>query len=358
MRTFGFDLILQALDVSLDRRKIALAIGGLFVTALVSSVFFYMAVQVESVLLAAVFMLLGGMGAWVLSTLVQGAVAKMSYDDLSRRPVQGWEAALGFSSRHLLTLFFSPLVLALSIGLILLGEVIVLFLGRIPYVGELWASLLFLPLVLVNVFLILLGSLGMWLIPAVVASEGSGVMDTLRRVQGVVRVAPGRILVYFSIAVILGLLTALVIVPLVYSATAYTTWLTTAALGREKMIRFAVALPDLFLSRMLPGELRELGPLLYEYGIGKVPFTYKIGALIFTLANLLIPVAILAVLGVVFPVSCACATFISVREEAERFGLAAESPAAPERNLCASCGAEVSPKQHFCTHCGAPQNVR
>jgi hypothetical protein len=268
-----------------------------------------------------------------------------------------WRSALGYAQQHLVSLLFSPLLLWIGIVLVVLAEVILLLLGRIPYLGELWAAILFLPLFLLNLFLILLGYLGVWLIPAVVADEGVGVVDTLRRVEQLVRRAPGRILAYLSIAVILGLLASMVLVPLTYWALASTTALTGLGLGSEKLARFAVAMPDLFSDLLFPGMLGGFGSLFY--GVESVPFTFKIAAVIYAVSLLLIPVSIIAILFVVFPLSCACATYISVSEESAPPAVEAQAPPPPrppESRTCAQCGAPLSPDDVFCMRCGAPQS--
>ena len=354
MRTVGFELILDALDVSLDLRKVAFTMAGLFVTGAVSGLLSYIALAAGDGILAIVLIILAGLIAWILSNLVYGTVAKMSYDELSRRPSEGWQAALGYAARHLLTLLFSPLVLLIVIILVVVVEGAILLVGRIPYLGELWASLLFLPLVLLNLFLILLSSLGVWLIPAVVAGDGGGIIDTLRRVQQAVRRAPGRLLAYMSIAVILGILAALIIIPLVYTATSSTIVLTVTAMVGPDMVDLVTDLVDLRFDN-LPYELE--GVLRYDLGFGSDSdrITLVIAGAIFAVALLLIPIAILAVLFIVFPVSCACATYLSVRQDEPEPPVPQRTWEEPTQTSCSNCGAEVSPQARFCLRCGHPQ---
>jgi len=170
MKTVGFDLILKALDVALDRRKIVFAVAGLFAAFLASALFLWLASKTRDDGLSTILNLLGLLISWVISTLVTGAVAKMSYDELSDRPAQGWSAALNYSLSHWTSLILSPLALLIGIILIAVGELAILFLGRIPYLGELWASLLFPLLIVLNIFLILLGFLSSWLIRAATRS--------------------------------------------------------------------------------------------------------------------------------------------------------------------------------------------
>jgi hypothetical protein len=353
MRTVGFELILEALDVSLDSCKIVFAIGGLFVVGGVTGLLSFIGQEVDSDPVATALLVLAALAAWILSNLVYGTVAKMSYDDLGRRPNHGWLPALGYAARHLPALLFSPLALLIAIALVLVVEGLVLMVGHVPYLGELWVSLLFLPLVVLNLFLILLGYLGVWLVPAVVAGEGGGIWATLRCVQQAVRRAPGRILAYLSIAVVLGVLAALIVIPLVYAATAGTIAFATAVMVGPDVIDLASTLSGL--------ELDSISYVLgnvFQLGSGRDRVTLQIAGVILGLALLLIPMAILAVLLVVFPVSCACASYLSVRQDEPEPAPVPVTWVEPRQQWCANCGAEVSPQARFCLRCGHPQGPR
>ncbi len=351
MRTVGFELILEALDVSLDLRKIAFAMGGLFVTGAVAGLLVFIALTVDSTALTIALLAVAGLFVWVLASLVQGTIAKMSYDDLNRRHGGGLSGALGYTARRLHILLFAPLVLTIGIVLVLVVEGLLLLIGRIPNVGELWVSLLFLPLVLLNLFVILLSYLGVWLIPAVVAGEPGGFFDTLRRVLQAVRRAPGRLIAYSSIAAILWGLAAMIIVPLVSWATAGTLALTTAAMGPDQASGFSEVLP----SDILDWAPYWLEDLTFGSGFGDSSVTFQIATGIFGVALLLIPLAILAVLLMVFPVSCACATYLSVREDEPEQVVPPAVRVEPKLGICSNCGAEVAPGARFCFRCGHPR---
>jgi hypothetical protein len=353
VETFGLDTILKALDISLDRSKAGFAIAGLFITVLVAGLFVYIAVEADSDVITVLSGLVAVISGWILLTLVVGTLAKMSYDELSDNPTAGWGTALDHSRRHLSSLLFSPLALIAGILLIQVAEVVLFFPGRIPYLGELWVAVIFLPLMLVNLFLALLAYLGMLLIPAVVVAEGQNVLGTLRRVQELVRRAPGRILVYLSIAVILSLLAALVIGPLTYSSLTTTRGSAAIALGDERMAQFQRATPLVFGSLSSPSFY---GVPYLSGGTAGVPFTMKLAGLILTVTALAVPVVILAELFVVFPTACACAIYLSVVGKTAASETAQPEPTASTRSaFCMQCGAELSPSNRFCPRCGAPR---
>lgn len=352
MDNFGIDTILKALDVSFDRRKAGFAIVGLFITVAVTGVFAYIAIEADSGFISVISGLVALTAGWILLTLVVGTLAKMSYHELGDHPPLSWRGALAYSQRHLSTLLFSPLALILGIFLAQVAEAVLLFAGRIPYLGELWVAVIFLPLLIFNLFLALLAYLGMLLIPPVVAAEGRGVMETLRRVQQLVRRAPGRILVYLSIAVILSLLATLVILPLTYSALSTTRSVAGLALGEERLADFQRAMPLLFGA----SDLFNLYGIPFLGSSRSVPVTMKLARLILTVTGLSVPVVIFAELFVIFPTACACAIYLSVIGEMAAAGATDAGEWEPSRSAyCVNCGAALPAGTRFCVHCGAAQ---
>jgi len=170
---------------------------------------------------------------------------------------------------------------------------------------------------------------------------------------GAVRRAPGRLLAYLGITIVLGALAALIIFPLVYLATAATMALTTVGLGPEKIAKLLIALPGQLVSFLARGEIY----FPYGYGYGGIPFTFNIGALIIFLVLMIIPIAIAATLFVVFPTACACSTYITVRETPKPSAVAPQPPLVPQKRYCINinCRAELGPNDRFCQRCGTQQ---
>jgi len=71
MQTTGIDLLLKAIDVSLDRRKLALAVLGLVVAGLIGGMFFGLAASVDNVAATALLALLGLIAVWVVAALLR-----------------------------------------------------------------------------------------------------------------------------------------------------------------------------------------------------------------------------------------------------------------------------------------------
>jgi hypothetical protein len=371
MQTTGIDLLLRAIDVSLDRRKLTLAVVGLVVSGVIGGIFFGLAVSVDNVVAAALLALLGLIAVWVITILFTEAISKMSYESLVGRPPLTMGEALRYAANHLTSLLFAPLLLAAMILAVYIAEAIVLLLGRIPTAGPILTSLLFLPLVLINMFLLVFVFFGAWLVPAIVAGEGTGVMETLSRLRTIVRQAPGRIATYWVMTIFLTVTLGLVLLTVMSVAITQTDALSAIASGGSptSIIGFVVGSPIDYL----------LGPFS---GIGR---GMEVAALLYMLALLLLGVVVVAIPYFIFPLACACAAHISMLGGAPAAmpvprpvpappparvpmpaatpvaqptpaqppvqAPAQPAPAAP--SYCKQCGAPLRPGAGFCGQCGA-----
>ncbi len=364
MQTTGIDLLLRAIDVSLDRRKLALAVLGLLAAGLIGGMFFGLAASVDNVVAVALLALLGLIAVWVITTLFTGAISKMSYESLAGRPPLDVGDALRYAAKHLTSLLFAPLLLAAVILAVYVAEAIVLLLGRIPTAGPILSSLLFLPLVLINMFLLAFVFFGAWLAPAIIAGEGTGVVETLSRLRTIVRQAPGRIATYWVMTVILVLILGLVLLTLMSIAITQTEALSTIASGGTPAV----------LTGLFGGS-----PLDYLLGpFGELGRTADIATLLYVLAMLLLSVVVVAIPYFIFPLACACATHISVTRGAPAAApvpqpvpappampaaqptpvpppARAPVPQAPAATrYCNQCGGPLRPGARFCGQCRAP----
>jgi len=352
MQTTGIDLLLRAIDVSLDRRKLALAVLELLAAGVIGGIFFGLAVSVDNVVATALLALLGLIAVWVITTLFTGAISKMSYENLAGRPPLDVGDALRYAAHHLTSLLFAPLLLAAVILAVYIAEAIVLLLGRIPTLGPILTSLLFLPLVLVNMLLLVFVFAGAWLVPAIIAGEGTGAMETLSRLRTIVRQAPGRIATYWVMTVALMLILGLVLLTVMSIAITQTEALSTMASGGSPA----------FLTGLFGGS-----PLDYLLGpLGELRRAADFATLLYMLALLLLSTVVVAIPYFIFPLACACATHISVTRGAPAAvpvpqpvpappPARAPAPQAPAvTRYCNQCGGPLRPGARFCGQCRAP----
>jgi hypothetical protein len=334
MEDKGIDLLLKAADISFDRRKVLVAIGGMIAIAIVVALPSMLALRSTSLVVIACVTIPALIAGWVILWWAVGTIARLSYEDLVGEPERSLRDALTVAGRRLPSLLLSPLLLVLAGVAVVVVELIIFAIGRIPYVGELWAACWFLPLIVVNLAVLVIFMLGFWIMPFVIVGEETGVIDTLPRTVKTVLKAPGQIFTYLILtAVVLGLIAGL-LSGLISGAIANTSAVAGIGLGAEK-------------TGQLLGGISGLAPQ-FGYGFYEEPaFTMRIAQWILIIA-VLIAFAAVSSLFLVLPLSLGCAVYLSVREEDD------VAPSAPAK-ACANCGAPVGPDDRFCLRCGAAQ---
>jgi hypothetical protein len=359
MQTTGIDLLLRAIDVSLDRRKLTLAVLGLVVAGLIGGIFFGLAGRVDDTAVKALLALLGLIAMWVVAALFVGAISKMSYESLAGRPPLTMGEALRYAANYLTGLLFAPLLLWVVVLAVYIAEAIVLLLGRIPTAGPVLSALLFLPLVLINMLLLLLVSVGAWLVPAIISGEGTGPMETLSRLRTIVRQATGRIVTYWVITIFLTVALGLVLLTVMSFATTQTQFVSTVVVSGGA--------PSTLTGPFGPGPTEPLlSRLLQLFGpFGEGGRAAGFAALLYLLAGLLLVAIVVAIPYFIFPLTCACAVHISVIGGAPAAvpgpqpisapppARAPAPPAPAVTPYCKQCGAPLRPGAGFCGKCGA-----
>jgi len=334
----GFALILKAIDISLDVRKLGVAVVGLAVTLGAAAFLSFLGSRTGDAGLV-FFSLLALIALWIGMSLVYGTITRLSYLHLTRGDSGSWRDALGYALSHLASLMFTGLVLAFAMLGVFLVEVILLLFGRIPYLGELIASLAFLPLTLVNAFVLLVITVGSWLIYPTIAAEGTGVVGTIQRVVGLVRRSPGQVVAYIAIGIIAVGFASWILLGLGYGGAVFTAIVTMIGAGSRIGRIFGI----------WPG----MGGYMSPYGMGwtpyraSVPFTMQLAQLIYAvgIAGL---VAILAAFPVVFLMSVATATYLNVAEPKTPVSAREEET----QVHCPRCEAPAQKGQRFCSNCG------
>lgn len=350
MKDKGFALILKAIDISMDLRKLLTAVAGFAATLAVLALLMFLGTRTGSG--GAIFFgLLAVVAAWIGFSLVYGTITRMSYLHLTTGDPGTWQDALGYATSHLVSLMFTGLVLVLAMVGVFIAEIIVMLLGRIPYLGELLASLAFLPLTVINAFVLLVLIVGAWLIFPVIVAEDKGVGGTISRVVQLVRKSPGQIVAYIAIALILVAFASWIIFAIGYGGAAMTTS-TTLIGGGNRLSRVFSG----FFGMPMDYSMHRWGTQL---GYTSVPFTMSLAQLIYAISMAGF-FGLLASFPAVFMLSAATATYINVAEEqsATPEQAAPATPPAPDaepsERRCANCGASLEPGQKFCPECGAP----
>lgn len=308
----GLDLLLRAVDVSLSKDKLVVASGGSLATGLLLLLSSLLAFRLlgESLVFGVLFVALGGVLAWLTISLMLGALTRMSHAELSGRQPVGAREAVQHAIRRWPQFALTPLALLAAVIVVGLVEVAVMLVGRIAYIGELVTSLLFLPALALNLFLVALLTFGSSLVFPIVVDRGRSVAGSLVYLYKLMRAAPARVVLYLGAGSVLTWLATAVLWGLVSGALAFTLQALAAGLGGAKFS--ALMLPDLSgFSGLIPGWGMLSG--LNRF-FGNSGFTYAIASRLFQLGAL-IALALALAFPLVLQVSLACAVYLSVRED-------------------------------------------
>jgi hypothetical protein len=346
------------LDVALDLRKSGTAFLGALLTGVVAGLFFWLGQRVllSSTVLGLAVVVLGMVVLWLLLTCVRATVARMVMVDLRDGIRASVGEALGWAGRHLPTFLLAPLILVLGLFLVLVVEAGFLFLGRIDYLGELVVSIAFLPLVLLNLAVILVGVFAVSLLDFVVADEGTGIGATIRRLLSLVRRLPGRLVAYMTVCLVASLLVLVACLYLFGASLSVTLALVGVGMGTSKAIGVFSGLPV---------PLDDLIPVL-PFGLMGGPFGGGSGAT-FTIARVVIGASVLGLLLFLFAIpqtfymSSVCAAYLQLRRAAETMESSSGFANGPggERvggaRACWQCGSMLASDQSYCPNCGQMQ---
>ncbi|MFC2023836.1 FHA domain-containing protein [Chloroflexota bacterium] len=351
-------LIFRPLDVALDLRKLGTAFLGALLAGLVAGLFFWLAVRVSlsSTILGLAVGVVGIIVLWLLLTAVRATIARMILVDLRERRRVAVGEALAYAGRHFLPFLFAPLVLLLGLFLVLAVEAGFLLLGRVDYLGEVVVSVAFLPLVILNLGVILVGVFAVSLIDFVVADEGTGIGRTIGSLLGLVRRSPGLLVAYMTVSLAASLLVLLACLYLVTASISMTSALVGLGMGPGKAISLFSGLP-IPLGDLIPGL--PLGSMGGQFGGG--PTATVTIARVVVGASLLGLMLFVMAIPQTFYMSSVCAAYLQLRREAEEKDVrsGSEGGAGAGRTgrgrACWQCGSMLAPDQSYCPTCGQMQ---
>lgn len=304
------------------------------------------------------------------------ATARLCYVELLDGKAIIWTEAVGFVLEHLATVLLTPLVFLLAVILTGVAELLVLFLARIPILGQLLAAIAFLPLLLFNLLLLLVIFAGSWLLYATIAT---GQFDAGRAVGMVVRLvrrSPIRVVLYWLTSAIVTIVLVWVLVVFIVVAFVVTALVIGNGLGFGNVS----ALTGIG-SLLGPFGFSPIGGLLGRVGLlglggfgGEQPL--GLAQLLLGIAGILV-IATLYALPLTLQMALSCAVYLQLQDgaaapeppraaasydrEPEPLPVAAVAPvgmavatSAPTTRFCTRCGRAAAAQSRFCTGCGAP----
>jgi hypothetical protein len=248
---------------------------------------------------------------WVGSSLTLGTVARMCVAELSDgRPIP-WRSAVGYAARHIDGFLLGPLVFGLLLLLLTVAEILILLIGRIPFLGELLIGVAFLPLLLLNLLGMLTLIFGWFLLFPAVAVEGASAINAGLHVIGLIRRNPLRVVVQLWTTFLMAFVVTLILGGFMVATFAITVTLTSVGLGDKA-------------SQIMAGLL-PFGNVISSFlGQGQPPFTIGIAQFLVSISIAAFATGLLAIPAVFVIASC-CDVYLAGAERRR----AAETQEAP-----------------------------
>jgi hypothetical protein len=146
---------------------------------------------------------IGAFAFFLVSYLGMTAVAKIAIEQLRGNDFYSRREAGQYVRRHWRPVVFAPLALLVSLAALFGGGLLVGLVGKIPWFGDVVASLSIVPLylgALLFVFLVLVFALSFCLTPAIVATTGDDTFETSFELFSTLSGQPWRLVVYELLA--------------------------------------------------------------------------------------------------------------------------------------------------------------
>lgn len=142
---------------------------------------------------------LGALALFVVVFLGMAAVAKITIEQLRGNDFYSRREAGQYVRRHWRAVIFTPVAILVSLAALFGAGLLVGLVGKIPWFGDVVASLSLVPLYLGGLlfaFLVLVFVLSFWLTPAIVATTGDDTFETSFELFSTLSGQPWRVVLY------------------------------------------------------------------------------------------------------------------------------------------------------------------
>ena len=310
MRQSALEVVFKAIDISLEVNKLLFTSLGLLISTGIAASCWYAlgwlwpAQAMYALVIAPLLVLL----PWLTLVIFLGALSRISYQCTANGQHLTWKDGLIWSVRHLGALALTPLVVIATGSLVLLAEAAVLLVGRISFVGELLAGLLFLPFMIINVGVTVAVVFGIWLVFPIIAAEETDIRTTLVRLVRLVGDAPAKVAGYTTMLLSAGLLATIAVLTVILYALGLTTGMSGVGLGAQKSWEILQGVPLVAIFPQLVPVQSYLSPTAAD-----VSLSIAAARVIYSVESILLLVGALA-FPVTFLFSSNCAVYIIVRQ--------------------------------------------
>jgi hypothetical protein len=216
----------------------------------------------------------GAFAFFLVSYLGMTAVAKITIEQLRGNDFYSRREAGRYVKRHWRPVVFAPLAILVSLAALFGGGLLVGLVGKIPWFGDVAASLSIIPLylgALLFVFLVLVFALSFCLTPAIVATTGDDTFETSFELFSTLSGQPWRLVVYELLAWVLATVGAALFVLFSAAALKVAYLALYVPMGPKFAAAFAAAwrVMPCWMRGAFPGDF---APLAWVSGLNVQPF--------------------------------------------------------------------------------------
>jgi len=252
---------------------------------------------------------LGAVAAFVATFLGMTAVAKVTAEQLRGNDFFSRREAGQFVRRNWRPIVFTPVAVLVCLAFLAGGGLLTGLIGKIPWFGDIFASLLLVPLFLGALLFILLALvflLSFWLTPAVVGTTGDDTFETSFELYALATGQPWRLIVYELQTLALTVTSCAVFAAFALAATKVAFWALYLPMGEKAAVTFTAA------ARVLPPCARGACPLGGGENIAALTSSWGSAAVTLPLAWPQAIAATLVSLGLLVIYGIACAYGLNV----------------------------------------------
>ncbi len=174
---FGLREVLDSIEIAFDKKKVLYMFLGIVVSVLVFVLVVYIGGISGNGIVSAVSQVLGIILSFVIIALVNGAVSRTAYKEITSGEALSAKDALAFSFRNFWALVLTPACIGAAALLVLVAEYAVFLLGRIEVLSIVFAALT-IPVIILNIFVITFILAGIETSFAIIAADETGVLKS------------------------------------------------------------------------------------------------------------------------------------------------------------------------------------
>ncbi len=202
--------LFDGFEVAADMKKILLVFAGTLLGWLCFMFFVWAGGFVKSDLAFGILSVVGYILNYGVCTFALGASNRMVYKELTTGESLSPAEGIAFARKNLGSILFSPAAIFIIVAAVLAVEFAVFMLGRFDLIAVV-LSLLTAPAIMLNAVLLACAMFGSVLTLAVIAVDESGIAGTVAKIYTLVRKASIPLIMYMSLALLLGIAATMII---------------------------------------------------------------------------------------------------------------------------------------------------